>query len=77
MAKRERFYVNPREDGRWEVNREGGKRPSAVTENKDEAVSRGAQIARNRGHSQLIVRKKDGTFQEERTYGDDPFPPRG
>ena len=77
MANRERFYVNPREDGKWEVTREGGKRPSAVTNTKDDAVSRGAKIAKNRGYSQLIIRKKDGTFQEERTYGKDPFPPKG
>lgn len=74
---RDRYYVNTRKDGKWEVFRQGGEKPSAVTETKSEAVSRGAEIAGNRGHSQLIIRKRDGTFQEERTYGDDPYPPEG
>ena len=77
MTKRERYYVNPREDGKWEVSRDGGRKASAVTETKSEAVSRGAKIARNRGHSQLVIRRKDGTFQDERTYDNDPYPPEG
>lgn len=77
MAERKTYYVNPRDDGRWEVIAEGASRASAVENTKAETVRRGAEIARNHGHSQLIVRKLDGKFQEERTYGDDPYPPPG
>jgi len=28
-------------------------------------------------HSQLIIKKQNGRIQEERTYGQDPFPPKG
>lgn len=77
MAKRKTYYVNPRDDGRWEVKAEGASRASAIEDTKAETVSRGAEIARKHGQSQLIVRKKDGQFQEERTYGNDPYPPPG
>jgi hypothetical protein len=77
MAKRKRYYVNPREDGRWEVTQEGAKRASAVSDTKAETVRRGAGIAKDAGRSQPVIRKKDGTFQSERTYGDDPYPPKG
>jgi hypothetical protein len=30
-----------------------------------------------RQQGQVVIRKKDGTIQEERTYGKDPFPPKG
>jgi hypothetical protein len=59
------------------VNKEGGQQASAVTDTKKEAVQRGAEIARNNGNAQLHIQKKDGTFQEERTYGEDPHPPPG
>jgi hypothetical protein len=26
---------------------------------------------------QVKIHKKDGTIESERTYGDDPYPPRG
>lgn len=77
MAERKRYYVNPREDGRWEVVQEGAKRASTVGDTKSDIVKRGAEIAQGAGNSQLIIRKKDGTFQSERTYGKDPYPPKG
>lgn len=77
MANRETYHVTQREDGDWQVRGQGASRASAVEGTKAEAVSRGAEIARNKGNSQLIIHKQDGKIQEERTYDNDPFPPTG
>ncbi|MFH6681001.1 DUF2188 domain-containing protein [Clavibacter michiganensis] len=34
-------------------------------------------MARANQPSQLIIHQSDGTIEDERTYGNDPFPPRG
>jgi hypothetical protein len=39
----------------------------------DDAVARG----RESGNAQMIIRKKDGTIQSERTYGNDPRRSKG
>jgi hypothetical protein len=73
---RKRYHVVP-EQGDWKLELEGGGRASGVFDTKGAAVERGIELARSQGHSQLIIHKQDGTIQEERTYGSDPFPPRG
>ena len=42
-----------------------------------EAVDRGRELAKKAQEGQLVIRKQDNTFQEERTYGSDPHPPKG
>jgi hypothetical protein len=37
----------------------------------------GAVLARQNEPSQLIIHTMDGKIEDERTYGGDPFPPRG
>lgn len=76
MANRKRYYVNPHPDG-WEVKREGAQRASRVTRTKAEAMDAGRELARGREPSQLRVRRRDGSFETEHTYGSDPYPPRG
>lgn len=49
MAERKRYYVNPRDDGRWEVAQEGAKRASAVGDTKGDIVERGVEIAKGAG----------------------------
>ncbi|WP_311208432.1 MULTISPECIES: DUF2188 domain-containing protein [unclassified Aeromicrobium] len=44
---------------------------------KDPAITAGVRAATNNHPSQLIVHRMDGTIEDERTYGNDPFPPRG
>lgn len=44
---------------------------------KDAAVARAMKSARKEGEAQVIIKKKDGKIQDERTYGSDPHPPRG
>jgi len=44
---------------------------------KSSAVDAGVRVARANEPSQLVIHLQNGQFEEERTYGDDPFPPRG
>jgi hypothetical protein len=76
MGKREKFHVAPDRD-RWKVQREGAKRPIKTFKNKKSAVDFGRKVTKNQPLGQLKIHKKNGTIQEERTYGKDPFPPKG
>lgn len=51
-------------------------RASFTAKTKQGAVQKGRdRMAKANG--QLIIHKADGHLQEERTYGKDPFPPKG
>lgn len=76
MSKRTTYHVTPDGDG-WKVQKEGSNRASAQCDTKKEAVNRGRELAQNQTLSQLKIHKQDGTIQEERTYGKDPYPPKG
>lgn len=39
---------------------------------KTEGVKAGAARGRKHGHAQLVIHKRDGKIQSERTYGADP-----
>ena len=70
-----RIHVVTHENG-WAVRREGSDRASAVERTKEEAVDRGREIAQ-RERGELVIHGEDGRIQEGRSYGNDPFPPRG
>lgn len=75
MSNEKRHHIVPHENG-WAVRREGHDRASVVTETKEQAVERGREIA-ERERGAIVIHGENGRIQEERTYGDDPFPPRG
>ncbi len=75
--KRDVYHVTPSTKGGWDVQKEGGKRPSAHATRKTDAVARGKELAKKAPLGQIKIHKQDGTFQTEHTYGDDPFPPKG
>lgn len=64
-------------DGGWEVRRDGAERASRLFETKEPAVEYGIDVARKNQPSQLVIYLASGEFEEERTYGNDPYPPRG
>jgi hypothetical protein len=76
MTKRKTYHVVPAGDD-WKVEAAQAKRAAGVFENKDEAVKRAIELAKAQELGQVIIHKRDGTIQEERTYGADPFPPKG
>lgn len=76
MKDRTVYDVVP-QTGRWAVKRRGAERADSVWDAKAEAVDRGAELCDKSQPSQLVIRRQDGTIEDERTYGSDPFPPRG
>jgi len=77
MGERKVYHVVPRPDGKWAGEGEGAKRASVVGEMKAEVLERTIEIAKEHPLSQVIIHKQDGVIQSERTYGEDPYPPRG
>lgn len=62
-------------NGLWCVTHSGETLSRHFT--KSFAVDAGIQVARANVPSQLLIHREDGTIEDERTYGNDPYPPRG
>lgn len=77
MPKRRTMDVSSDGEGGWRAEWRAGQQASATGARKADIVKRAREIARNRGHSQVVVRGRDGKIQTEWTYDDDPFPPPG
>lgn len=56
--------------------REGGERASATATTKQAAIERARALAKPES-GQVIIHGTDGRIQSERSYGNDPFPPKG
>lgn len=70
------YHVTKTDDG-WQGKAEGGSKASVVGSTKEEVLQKTIDIAKNCGDAQVKVHKANGKFQEERTYGKDPYPPAG
>lgn len=70
------YFVSPDGQG-WKVQRVGAQKALKLFEQKQQAVDYAVQVARNNEPSQVRIQRRDGTIGEERTYGDDPYPPAG
>ena len=68
-------YVAPRGD-KWIAKGEGNKRATRVVDTQKEAISIARQIAKNQ-QSELTIRGVDGKIRDKRSYGNDPYPPKG
>ena len=60
----------------WRVEVTGKARVRESHTTKPPAVAQGRQLA-SRNKSELVVHNQDGRIGERRSYGNDPFPPRG
>lgn len=76
MSNRKIYHVTPHGNG-WQVKGEGAKRAAGVFDTKVEAVKVGVDLAQKPPLGELRIHRQDGTIQDERTYGKDPFPPKG
>lgn len=74
MATRKRYVVVP-SGAEWAVKHNGVVLSTHST--KQPAIDAGVKVARANAPSQLVIHRADGTIEDERTYGDDPFPPPG
>lgn len=71
---RKRYWVQYL-DTRWKVRYNQSTLSSHVV--KQDAVDAGVKEAKANQPSSLKICRMDGTIEDERTYGDDPYPPRG
>ena len=75
MSVRKIYYVSPTtKNGKldWQVKLENAKRANEICEDKDDALKIATQLAKNAGLGQVKIQGKDGKFQREFTYGQDP-----
>lgn len=56
----------------WRVERANGSRAVSKHRKKNPAVDEAKRLAKSRKPSQIKVHKKNGAFDFERTYGNDP-----
>ena len=76
-SKRKVYHVTSDSGKGWKVKKEGTSRASGYFNNKTDAVERSKDLAKSGPEGQVIIHKKDGKFQTEHTYKNDPFPPKG
>ena len=74
--KRKDYHVTKTDSG-WQGKIAGGKRASVTGVTKAEVVKETTRLAKNQSNASVKIHKSDGMIQEERTYGKDPFPPKG
>lgn len=68
-------YVAPRGD-KWIAKGEGNQRATRVVGTQKEAISIAKQRAMKE-QSELTIRGRNGQIRDKRSYGKDPFPPKG
>ncbi|MDD5529324.1 MAG: DUF2188 domain-containing protein [bacterium] len=76
MANRKVLHVVPN-DNQWGIKGEGSGKIIKLFPTKPKAVNKAREMAKNNQPSQVVIHKENGRFQEERTYKEDPFPPKG
>lgn len=69
-------HITPRDDGRWNVTRDGADRASSVHDTQTTATDAGRATAR-REQTELFIHGRDGKIRDRDSYGNDPFPPQG
>ncbi|MEZ8202245.1 DUF2188 domain-containing protein [Vibrio splendidus] len=75
---RAKYWVVWSEDlDQWQFKKTGSTSDTKSFSKKEEAINYAVFIANRNQPSQLFIKKKDGEIQDERTYGDDPYPPKG
>ncbi len=60
----------------WAVKGEGNTRYTSVHSTQRDAIEAGRSIARNQ-ESELLIHGTDGRIRDKRSYGNDPYPPKG
>ena len=71
------FHVSPAGDGKWRVESEGGGETGQIFDDKEQAVENAKERAKAAPLGQIIVHRRDGRIEYERTYGEDPRQRKG
>lgn len=74
MTARKLYFVSP-DASNWKVTHAGQILSRHVL--KTAAVDAGVKVAEANAPSSLRIMRANGTIEDERTYGSDPYPPRG
>jgi hypothetical protein len=67
--------VGPSGDGRWTVKDGVSSKPISTHQKQSTAINRAEKLAEQQ-HTELIIRRRDGTIRSKESYGNDPNPPR-
>lgn len=76
MTAEKGVHITHRDDGQWNVVRDGAQRASSVHATQAEATSAGRDTAR-REQTELYIHRRDGRIRDRDSYGTDPHPPKG
>lgn len=76
MTQKKGVHITPRDDGQWNVVRDGAQRASSVHPTQAEATGAGRDTAR-REKTELFIHGRDGRIRDRDSYGGDPHPPKG
>lgn len=77
-SKRQTYDVQPSKRGAgWDVVKEGGSATISHHRTKPPAIESAVAKAKQADKGEVRIKRQDGTIQDERTYGKDPFPPKG
>ncbi len=69
-------HVVPNSQGGWSVRSAGAARAARTFPTQGEAMEYGKTLAKA-SNSELYIHRKDGTIRDKRSYGNDPYPPKG
>lgn len=64
-------WVQQRDDGQWEVKKQGNDRASSVHGTQGQAADAGKKAAQDE-RSDLIIKGRDGKIRSKDSYGNDP-----
>ena len=71
--KRVSFHVTYVKEGKcWKISLAGEDKAISLKKTKKLAIEKAKKLAKGFIKSQIIIHKKNGQFQEERTYNEDP-----
>lgn len=69
-------HVVPSASGGWAVMNAGAERASKTFDTQRQAIGYARTAARKMG-AELYIHGRDGSIKDKRSYGNDPFPPKG
>lgn len=77
MSKRYVLHVVPHNPPGWAVKEQGAQQALQTFTTKQPAIDWAVARAKASQPSQVVIHRADGTIENEWTYGNDPYPPRG
>lgn len=75
MIKKKSVHVVPNSNGGWDVKKDNSKKASKHTATQLEAITVGRKLAK-KNKTSLKIHNTEGQIREERSYGNDPNPPK-